>query len=162
MELLRTWVLGITAAALVIAVAEALMPDGTVKKVGKLTGGLILVLVLLQPLAKLDYQDLYDRVASLPAGSLTRETLSEQVSLPLEEGIEEELAAYIAEKGAALGCLCTARVDCAPDETGVPIPVRVTVTGTFTPAQKEALRTLIAQDLGVGPEDQQYISEETK
>ena len=161
MELLRTWVLGITAASLVIAVAQALMPEGTVKKVGKLTGGLILVLVLLQPLAKLDYRDLYDRAASLPAGALTRETLTERTTLPLEEGIEEELAAYIAEKGAALGCPCTARVDCTPDETGVPIPVRVTVTGTFTPDRQEALRTLIAQDLGIGPEDQQYISEET-
>ena len=31
MELLRTWVLGVTAASLVIAVAEAIMPRGTVK-----------------------------------------------------------------------------------------------------------------------------------
>ena len=62
MELLRTWVLGVTAASLVIAVGEALMPQGTVKKVGRLTGGLILVLVLLQPVARLDYGDLYDRV----------------------------------------------------------------------------------------------------
>ena len=161
MDLLRTWVLGVTAASLVIAVAEALMPDGTVKKVGKLTGGLILVLVLLQPLARLDYQDLYDRVGSLSVGALTQETLREQVSLPLEEGIEAELAAYIAEKGDALGCPCTARVDCTPDETGVPIPTRVTVTGTLTPDQKEALGAVITQDLGVGPEDQAYISEET-
>ena len=83
MELLRTWVLGVTAASLVIAVAEAIMPRGTVKKVGKLTGGLILVLVRLQPLAKLDYRDLYDRVMSLPAGSLTRQTLEAQTNRTL-------------------------------------------------------------------------------
>ena len=161
MELLRTWVLGVTAASLVIAVAEAVMPRGTVKKVGKLTGGLILVLVLLRPLGGLDYQDLYDRVTSLPAGSLTQETLEEETNRFLEQGIEEELAAYIAEKGNALGCSCTAQVDCVQDPSGVPIPVWVTVTGTFTPAQKETLQTLIAQDLGVGPEAQQHISEET-
>ena len=161
MELLRTWVLGVTAASLVIAVGEALMPQGTVKKVGRLTGGLILVLVLLQPVARLDYGDLYDRVASLPDGALTQETLAEQTSLPLEAGIEEALSAYIAEKGAALGCPCTARVDCIPDEEGVPIPDRVTVTGTFPSTKKEALQAIIAQDLGVKPENQQYISEET-
>ena len=60
MEVLRTWVLAVTAAALVIAVADALMPQGTVKQVGKLTGGLILVLVLLQPVAGLDYQILIE------------------------------------------------------------------------------------------------------
>lgn len=161
MELLRTWVLGVTAASLVIAVGEALMPQGTVKKVGRLTGGLILVLVLLQPLAKLDGRDLWGQTASLPAGSLSRETLAEQTWLPLEDGIEAALSAYIAEKGAALGCPCTARVDCIPDEEGVPIPDRVTVTGTVSPSQKEALQAIIAQDLGVRPENQQYISEET-
>lgn len=160
MEVLRTWVLAVTAAALVIAVADALMPQGTVKQVGKLTGGLILVLVLLQPVARLDDQDLLDWVSTLPAGALTQETLEDRTAVPLEKGIEGELAAYIAEKGAALGCPCTARVDCIPDESGVPIPFRVTVTGTFTPDQKKSLQTLIAQDLGVGPEDQQYISEE--
>ena len=160
MELLRNWILGITAASLGIAVADALMPVGTVKRVGKLTGGLILVLVLLQPLTRLDYQDLYDRVASLSTGALAREILTEETAARLEEGIEEELAAYIAEKGAALGYPCTARVDCTPDETGVPIPVGVTVTGAFTPDQKEALRETITRDLGIAPEDQQYISEE--
>ncbi len=159
MELLRTWVLAVTASSLVIAVADALMPRGTVKQVGKLAGGLILVLVLLQPLARLDYRDLYDRVSTLPAGALTQETLEDQTAIPLEEGIEEGLAAYIAEKGAGLGCPCTAQVDCAPDASGVPIPARVTVTGVFTPDQKKALQTLIARDLGVGPEDQQYREE---
>ena len=45
MELIRTWILSVTVSAIVIAVAEALMPPGAVKKVGKLTGGLILVLM---------------------------------------------------------------------------------------------------------------------
>ena len=40
MELIRTWILSVTVSAIVIAVAEALMPPGAVKKVGKLTGGL--------------------------------------------------------------------------------------------------------------------------
>ncbi len=159
MELLRTWVLGVTAASLVIAVGEALMPRGTVKKVGRLTGGLILVLVLLQPLAKLEGRNLYDQMASLPDGVLTQENLAEQTSLPLEEGIEAELSAYIAEKGAALGCPCTALVDCIPDDEGVPIPDRVTVIGIFTPTQREELQALIVQDLGIEPENQQFREE---
>ncbi|MBR5533463.1 MAG: hypothetical protein IKU62_01280 [Ruminiclostridium sp.] len=161
MELLRTWVLGVTAASLVIAVAQALMPQGTVKKVGKFTGGLILVLVLLRPLTGLDYQDLYGRVSALPAGAISQEDLAEQGNLHLEEGIEGELAAYIAEKGDALGCPCKVQVDCLPDEAGVPIPTRVTITGIFTPEQQESLGDMITQDLGITPENQQYISEET-
>ena len=44
MEIIRTWLLSVTVSAMVIAAAEALMPAGAVKRVGKLTGGLILVL----------------------------------------------------------------------------------------------------------------------
>lgn len=159
MELLRTWILTVTVSAMVIAGADALMPEGAVKRVGKLTGGLILVLGLLQPLADWDYQDLYDLVNSLPAGAVTQETLTEEGADPLEGFIEEELAAYIAEKGASLGCPCTARVDCIPDENGLPLPCRVEVTGAFSPDQKEALQTYITQELGIGREYQQYIRE---
>lgn len=161
MELLRTWILSVTASAMVIAGADALMPEGTVKRVGKLTGGLLLVLALLQPLAGLDYQDLYDLVNTLPAGSITQESLTRQAMDPMEGIIEAELSAYIAEKGAALGCPCTAQVDCMPGEDGIPVPCRVTVTGAFTPDQKKALQVYITQDLGVGREYQQYISEGT-
>ena len=69
MTIIRTWLLSVTVSAMVIAVAEALMPEGSVKKVGRLTGGLILILGLVQPLVRLDYDDLYDLVNSLPAGS---------------------------------------------------------------------------------------------
>ena len=75
MELIRTWILTVTVSALVIAGAEALMPQGSVKRVGKLTGGLILVLGILQPLVTLDYDQLYDLVNTLPAGSIRQETL---------------------------------------------------------------------------------------
>lgn len=50
MEIIRTWLLSVTVSAMVIAAAEALMPAGAVKRVGKLTGGLILCWGILQPL----------------------------------------------------------------------------------------------------------------
>lgn len=45
------------------------------KRVGKLTGGLILVLGILQPLVTMDYEDLYDMVSSLPAGAISQESI---------------------------------------------------------------------------------------
>ena len=80
MEIIRTWLLSVTVSAMVIAAAEALMPAGAVKRVGKLTGGLILVLGILQPLVTMDYEDLYDMVSSLPAGAISQETLEEKTS----------------------------------------------------------------------------------
>ncbi len=86
MTIIRTWLLSVTVSAMVIAVAEALMPEGSVKKVGRLTGGLILILGLVQPLVRLDYDDLYDLVNSLPAGSIRQEALVEESSQALKNG----------------------------------------------------------------------------
>lgn len=118
MTLLRTWIVSVTACAMVIAAAEALMPDGAVKRVGKLTGGLILVLGLLQPLVKLDYADWLDALPAQTAGAVTQEDLKGAAYAPMKSIIERELSAYIVDKGAQLGVTCTAQVVCETGEDG--------------------------------------------
>ena len=87
MSILRTWILTVTAAAIVLATAQALMPEGAVKRVGRLTAGLILVLALLQPLTALDRQEIAGLGMELPAG-----TEEKQEDL-MGAIIEQELAA---------------------------------------------------------------------
>lgn len=48
---IKNWLLGITAAALAVSLAQALTPEGTVKKIGRLVGALVLLLAALRPLA---------------------------------------------------------------------------------------------------------------
>lgn len=161
MELMRVWVLRVTVCAMVLAVAEAVMPDGTVKKVGKLTGGLLLTLVLLQPLLSLDEGDLQTLADSVQTSGFSQEALAEQAAAPMKGLIEEELGAYIEEKGTALGLTCTAQVECVTGEGGVPVPSRVTVTGSWTQAQQQTLSQVITQDLGLQREAQIYRKEGT-
>lgn len=160
MELIRGWILSVTVSAILIAAAEALMPAGTVKKVGKLTGGLILILGIVQPLVSLDYEDLYDLVMALPAGAISQQTIEERTDETMKGIIEEELSAYIVDKGKELGAECTAQVTCAPDEEGLPVPVQATVTGSLTSAQKMALSQYMEQELGLPREAQIYRTEE--
>ena len=44
MGLVRQWLLGVTCTAMVLALAQALAPEGSVKKVCRLAGGLALLL----------------------------------------------------------------------------------------------------------------------
>lgn len=160
MELIRTWILSVTVSAIVIAVAQALMPAGAVKKVGQLTGGLILVLGILQPLAGMDYGDLYDLVTALPAGAIQEEEMAFDNDETMETIIAGELEAYIADKGKQLGAACAAQVTCTAGEGGVPVPEAVTVTGTLTPAQKAALSDYLEEELGIPRQAQTFYSEE--
>ena len=150
MEILRTWIIGVTAAAMILAAAQALMPEGPVKRVGRLTAGLVLALALMQPLFLLNHQDLSELARGLPAGTETAE------EFPMKPIIEQELAAYIVDKGEELGADLTAAVTCVSDEHGVPIPKEAVVTGTLTPDQREVLSAVLEQDLGIPIRDQTF------
>lgn len=47
---IKEWLLGVVAAALVVSMARAITPEGTVKKIGRLVGGLLLLLAAVRPL----------------------------------------------------------------------------------------------------------------
>ena len=50
MTLFRTWLFGIVAAAMALALLYALVPKGALLTVAKCTGGLIMLLVVIRPL----------------------------------------------------------------------------------------------------------------
>ena len=150
MDILRTWIIGVTVAAMVLAAAQALMPEGAVKRIGRLTGSLILVSALLHPLVSLDYTAL-----SALSFDLT-ERIEREEETTMKPIIEQELAAYIVDKGESLGAEVSAAVTCVPDENGVPIPRTAVVTGDLSPDQREALSALVKNDLGIPIEGQSY------
>ena len=157
MEVIRTWLLSVTCAALLLALADALMPKGTVKKVGKLTGGLILFLAVVSPVAQLDEWDLAGWIGSYRAQAAMEAAQLEETDADLLESIiAEETAAYIEEKAAELGAECRALVSCQTGESGLSVPTAVTVLGTLTEEQRQTLSRLIASDLAIPAERQRF------
>ena len=157
MELIRNWLIGVTAAALVVALADSLAPDGAVKKIGKLTGGLLLVVAILQPLVGLDYASLSGILTEyrLEAEGYSTALETENVRL-LKTIIEEQTAAYIQDKAAELGADCTVEVTCQEDGDGNLYPASVIVYGELTREQTDALSRTIEGDLAIPEQNQQY------
>lgn len=151
---LKTWLLGITAAALAVALAQALTPAGTVKKIGKLIGGLVLLLAAVRPLAELDRDAL--TAARAASGQAQTETAQAGEEV-LKTLIEQKTAAYIANKGAELGCQITAAVTVQDEEHGWPMPWSVEVTGCWTAEQQSALCDAICADLNIPKERQTFL-----
>lgn len=54
---LRTWLLSIIAAGLVLAILYALVPKGRLRPIVRTTGGVALMLVILQPVLGFDFRD---------------------------------------------------------------------------------------------------------
>ncbi len=150
MGLIREWLLGVTCAAMVLALAETVAPEGGVKRVCRLAGGLVLLLAVIQPVMKLD------EVAMLQAMAEYRVTaqeyssaLDEKNNLIYETIIEEDAAAYIVDKAEQLGISCQAEVTFEYDGDGIPSPDTVTVRGDWTDEQCRQLSQILATDLGI-------------
>ena len=158
MGFVRSWLLGVTAAALVLALAEALAPEGSVKKVCRLAGGMALLLAAAGPvLEALD--------GNLLAGAVEGwRDRSQRYERELEENnerlylaiIEEETAAYVMDKAKEFGFECAVEVTCGYDEQAVPCPWEVTARGSWTQGQRARLERLLEEELGVPVQRQHY------
>ena len=153
----RQWLLGVACTALVLAVADSLAPEGSVKKICRLAGGLALLLAAVSPVLRLDGGVLSEMLERYRAQVRSyEETLEEQNNLFYQTIIEESTAAYIVDKAKEMGISCQAEVTFSYDEDGVPCIWEVTARGDWTDETREALARLVEDALGVPPQRQHY------
>lgn len=153
MELVRQWLLSVTCAALMAALADGLMPKGAVKQVGKLVCALVLLCAVLRPVLCVRLPDtgqLLSGVGGKVEDSRTR--LEQDSGQMLKTLIERECGAYIVDKAATLGAVCRAQVECKADATGVWMPDRAYVAGPLDDGQRKKLTALVHSELGIHPE----------
>lgn len=153
MELVRQWLLGVTCAALMAALADGLMPKGAVKQVGKLVCALVLLCAVLRPLLSVNITDSGQLLSRLQ-GEVedSRAQLEQDSAQMLKTLIERECGAYIVDKAARFGAVCHAQVECASSEAGTWLPRRAYITGQLNAQQRQQLTAAVHSELGIAPE----------
>lgn len=155
--MLKQWIVGITCAAMVGALADCLMPEGRVKRAGRLAVGLLLLLAAAQPLA--DWNGaLWESALSGPGertAAYSRELERENAEL-IKTIIEERAGAYISDKARELGIACTAQVVCRCGEDGQVWPESVVVRGSLTGGQRSELARMVEDALAIPAENQTF------
>lgn len=148
-ELFRTWLLGIVATALILTVIYRLAPAGKLRPAARFVGGLVLLMAVLGPLARVDLD--WDTSFSACAGSIQEQiddyrAANEQRTAALIAG---EVEAYISDKGNEKGLVCHPAVTTRLEQ-GVPFPDTVVMDIPLD----EDLSACIAADLGIPRERQ--------
>ena len=157
MELIRQWILGITCAAMILALAECLTPAGSAKKAGRLAGGLLLLLAVLKPLMSLDYDTLAQVLSEERISTSDyADTLNLENDRLVKAIIEEETAAYISDKAGELGVDCEAEVIYHYGEDGQAWPTAVTIRGSLDSGQKKKLSDFLEAELAIPEENQTF------
>lgn len=155
MTAIRSWLLGMIGAAMVLSVLYGLLPKGSVRSVAKMTGGLILMLVLLRPILGENWEELMWRYQTYEAAIDDEiENYQAENEKKLAQLIQERTAAYISDKAVALGLRCEVKVDTVLRQ-GIPCPDTV----TLNIPRNEKLAQIIAQEMGIAEEKQRWLGE---
>lgn len=154
-EAVQEWLRAVVVTALLLSVVQTLLPEGNVRRIASFSGGLILMLVL-RPLLGTDLSALELDLAPYREAIEERQTeLEAQSDQELEQLIAERTGAYILEEAARLGMQIQVRVETVPGDDGMPVPVRVEITGAYSAQLSE----WIARELGIPGEEQVWHEE---
>lgn len=153
------WLTAAAAAALLVGLVQCLMPEGTVKEVGRVTGGLLLFLVLVRPLLGAEYASLGEELRSWQAEAEAQAASTSLTVSELETTlIEERTGAYLVRQAQAAGVACTAEVTCCENADSLIVPVSAEITGAESEAERETIRAL-ASELGLTAEQIVFLEE---
>ena len=129
----REWLTAVAAVTLLLSVAQLLVPPGNLREIASFVGGLILLAAIMQPLLKIDLSDIqldfsfYQGTVEQRQAELENTQKEKLTSL-----IEAETEAYISDKAKSMGLTLKVRVTAEADEGGMPVPVRVEITGPWS------------------------------
>lgn len=154
-DFIRNWIVSVTAAATLTALAAALIPAGPVKKASGLVLGLVLMLAVLMPVTKLDEGSLLE--LSMAYGSDLDEeieTFQNANTDIMESIIAERMRTYILDKANTLGLEVSAvDIGFVTDENGTPVPASVELTAGEYSGE---LAGYIETELGIGKDSQKW------
>jgi len=152
----RQWLLGVVLTAFAGGLARQLAPKGRERALVGLVCGLLLTLALLEPLAELEWAAAA-RDWPGPAQAALAESYRQEGQAALSAVIAEKTEAYILDKADRLGLRCAVEVAVSAGESGIPLPDAGTIRGGYS----AALAACIEEEVGVPPEKQIWLEEET-
>ena len=157
-ELIRNWILGLTAASFLGAIAMALTPKGRARAATGLVTGLVVIVALIAPVMEFDYLAYASSFEEFETSLYTRnqEMMIAQESLQARI-ISQRSAAYIWDKAESAGLLdLDIRVETAIRGDGRIYPYAVWLDGTYTAEQRRTIEAYLTETFGIPVERQMW------
>ena len=156
---LRDYLLCLTSAAILCAVVKSVLPGkGPSSRLITLICGAVLTVTALKPIVSVDLKDIDEIWSRYVVPDSYYTDIGENMSAEaMADIIKEKCEAYIQDKATSLGLDITVSVDLNEDD--IPAPAYVRISGQASPYGRSMLQQIIASELGVGKEGQEWISE---
>ena len=156
MDAMKSYLIGVIAAAIVCGIVTRLLGDkGTQGAMAKLLSGLFLVFTVIRPIVNIDLRNLTDftsfysnagQQAAAAGECLTKDAMAASIKAQSE--------AYILDKAAALDVELDVEIRLSDED--IPVPVSIRLSGKVSPYAKARLQNIITEDLGIDKECQTW------
>lgn len=152
----RTYLLSVSAAAILLSLVQTVLPENAIRRVAAFAGGMLLILTVLSPVVQIQADELTAAIGRIRPDT---EAVEEQAKRTVRESmgllIKQKSETYILDKARQSGIQIEAEV-IVSDDGEYPIPEKVILTGSVSPAQMQALSNIISNDLGIPPRRQEW------
>lgn len=153
---LRTYILSVTAAAMLCSVLSGLLHDGSTKLLIRFILGMFLTLAVIRPFANIRLDQLEVDPSQIDGFAQEAADRGEKMAREAWDAIiKQRTEAYILEKADQLDADIRAEVTVS----GEGIPVGATLHGTWTPDARHQLQLFLDRELGIPKENLQWNGE---
>ncbi len=158
MDRLHQYILSISAAAVFCSIARSVSDEKTISgSMIRLIAGIVMTLTVISPIVTLKLDQLPELSADLTAEARSAAARgTEMAATEINAIITDQVGAYILDKAAAYGADLEVEVLMPTD--GSHQPVGVILYGDVSPYAKLQLQRIIAEDILITKEHQQWIS----
>lgn len=152
MELLKSWILNTTGAAVLSAICLSIVPEGRGKKALTLVCGMVTLLCLAYPLADGSISEIEGILPDFRISDQISEKADETEQIVTRTVIEAELEAYILDKGEEVGVVIrSADVSVRWNTDGFWYPTGVEIYLQDGYTASHALTDILSKELGIDP-----------
>lgn len=153
-EAVCEWLTAVVAVMMLLSAILLLVPEGTIKKIAELTGGVLVMLALMTPVMRFSgetFRELYHEHQK--SAEVWKREVEESEEQTLCDEVKARVAEYIETYSASQGKKISAEVTVVVRGDGVPVPSSVEISGE---PDKE-ISEWIASELGISKEQQFWI-----
>ena len=158
MDGLHKYIISVTAAAIVCSIAKSFSEEKTVSgSIIRLIAGILMTVTVISPIVTLKLDNLPALSADLSAEArAAADDGHKMAATEINAIITDQVCAYILDKAAAFGAELYVEVRMPAD--GSSQPESVVLRGNVSPYAKSRLQRIIADEILIPKENQQWIS----
>lgn len=155
MDGIRAYLISVVAVCMITVIADVLIQKSALKKIVRLIGGVLVLLVAVRPLLSLDMKGLSAYLEQFNSNyQFDSAKIKRTQDELLRRQVKQSAEAYIENEAKAVGGMLQAEVTLSDGE--YPEPVSVKLIGTLTPEQIQAVSACIETALHIPQSRQEW------